>query len=44
LVELNTPALLLNLVEPSGPVHVALRPWEGRSVRFRGRGYLLEAR
>jgi hypothetical protein len=43
LAELNTPALLLNIVEPSARVHVLLRPWEGRSVRFRGRGYFLDA-
>jgi hypothetical protein len=43
LVELNTPALLLNIVQPSGPVHVCISPWEGRSIRFRGRGYLVDA-
>jgi hypothetical protein len=42
LVALNTPALFLNLVA-TGPVRVVLRPWEGRSVRFRGPGYFVDA-
>jgi hypothetical protein len=42
LVEMNTPALLLNVVQRSGPVRVVLKPWEGRTVRFRGRNYYVD--
>jgi hypothetical protein len=43
LVALNTPALFLNIIDGGAPVHVMLRPWPGRSVRFRGSSYLVEA-
>lgn len=43
LVELNTPALYLNIVQTPRPARVVLVPWEGRTLRFRGRSYLVEA-
>ena len=43
LVALNTPALFLNVVQRGGPVRVVLKPSEGRSVRFRGRNYVVDA-
>jgi len=43
LVELNTPALYLNIVQPDARVHVVLRPAKGRSIRFRGRRWFLDA-
>lgn len=43
LVALNTPALFLNVVQRGGPLRVVLKPWEGRTVRFRGRNYMVDA-
>jgi hypothetical protein len=43
LVEMNTPALLLNIVESSRPVNVVLRPRAGSSISFRGSSYLVRA-
>ena len=43
LVELNTPALFLNIVQPGVAVHVVLRPAALRTIRFRGRRFLLDA-
>jgi hypothetical protein len=43
LVALNTPSLFLNVVQRGGPVRVVLKPSEGRSVRFRGRNYVVDA-
>jgi hypothetical protein len=43
LVALNTPALLLNIVQPKPRVRVSLRPWAGGSIRFRGRSYFIDA-
>lgn len=43
LVELNTPALFLNIVQPGVHVHVVLRPAPTRSIRFRGRRFFLDA-
>jgi hypothetical protein len=43
LVALNTPALFLNIVQRGGPLRVVLKPWDGRSVRFRGRNYMVDA-
>jgi hypothetical protein len=42
LVELNTPALFLNIVQPDA-AHVVLRPAALRTIRFRGRRFLLDA-
>jgi hypothetical protein len=43
LVALNTPALFLNVVQRGGPLRVVLKPWDGHSVRFRGRNYMVDA-
>lgn len=43
LVELNTPALFLNIVDPGVRVSVMLRPSALRSIRFRGRSWFLDA-
>lgn len=43
LVALNTPALYLGIVQRPGPVRVVLHPWGGRTLRFRGPTYLLDA-
>ena len=43
LVALNTPALFLNVVQRGGPLRVVLKPWDGRTVRFRGRNYMVDA-
>jgi hypothetical protein len=43
LVALNTPALFLNVVQRGGPLRVVLKPWDGRTVRFRGRNYMIDA-
>jgi hypothetical protein len=43
LVALNTPALFLNIVQRGGPLRVVLKPWAGRTIRFRGRNYFVDA-
>lgn len=43
LVELNSPALFLNIRQKRGPTHVVLEPWGGASTRFQGSSFLLEA-
>lgn len=43
LVSLNTPALFLNIVQPGARVRIMLSPWEGRSVRFRGQHFFVDA-
>jgi hypothetical protein len=43
LVALNTPALFLNIVQRGGPLRVVLQPWDGPSIRFRGRNYMVDA-
>lgn len=43
LVALNTPGLFLNVVQRDGPVRVVLKPWDGRTTRFRGAHFVIEA-
>jgi len=43
LVALNTPALFLNVAQRGGPLRVVLKPWDGRTIRFRGRNYVVDA-
>jgi hypothetical protein len=43
LVELNTPALYLNVIQHTAGLRVMLQPWDGRSTRFRGDTYFVDA-
>ncbi|CAN5640672.1 hypothetical protein BH23GEM9_BH23GEM9_06620 [soil metagenome] len=43
LVSLNTPSLFLNIMDSRAPIRVVLRPWEQRTLRFRGTSFLVEA-
>lgn len=43
LVALNTPALFLNIRHEVPRMNVMLRPWDGRSIRFRGPSFMVDA-